>query len=805
MKAALRIIPAGITKGEWNRLNDKSLRVLEFNKILEEIKRFTYTNAGKDVIDVLKPYDNIYEVKEHLEETYEALKLLATKGAPPFEGVYDARSAIERAEKGSVLQPGELLKIAAVMRSARRFKDYVSVREDEEQHRVIQDICEGITPVKSLEDEIFNAVVSEDELSDRASSLLYNIRRQLKDKNVSVRDKVNSLIRSYSQYLQENLYTMRGDRYVLPVKTEHKGSVPGIIHDQSSSGATLYIEPMSMVNLNNEIRELVLKEKAEIERILMELSGKVYASILHVRTNGSIVWELDFIFAKARYASENNCTRPVVSDHGVIDIIEGRHPLIDRRMVVPSSVYLGREFTSLVITGPNTGGKTVTLKTVGLLHLMALSGLMIPARENSTISFFDEVFADIGDEQSIEQSLSTFSSHMRNIVEIIENADDKSLILFDELGAGTDPTEGAALAVAILENLKKRNSRIISTTHYSELKGYALRTTGVENASVEFDVETLRPTYRLLIGIPGKSNAFEISKRLGLPDYIIDDARENITGESLKFEDLIQSLQEKSIKAQDDAREAESLKLQASKLKEKYEEKLYNLQTAREKALIDAQREAKNIIKQAKEESDAILKNMRELEKLGYSSDARKKLELERQKIKDRLERAEDAASKKSEPQGEKLKTVKEGQDIFIPSLNQKAIVLSKPDSKGEVLVQAGIMKISVKLDDLRASKEAKEVIRKKSSRELNLNLKSVDSSIDLRGMDSEEAIFKTDKYLDEAYMAGLNEVTIIHGKGTGVLRNSIGDMLKRHPHVKKHRLGEYGEGGTGVTVAELK
>jgi len=779
--------------------------VLEFYKILEEVKRYTYTNAGKDLLGALKPYDNIYEVKEHLEETYEALKLLTTKGAPPFEGVYDARSAIERAGKGSVLQPGELLKIAAVMRSARRFRDYVSVREDEEQNRVIQDICEGITPLKSLEDDIFNAVVSEEEISDRASSLLYNIRRQLKDKNVSVRDKVNSLIRSYSQFLQDNLYTMRGDRYVLPVRAEHKGSVPGIIHDQSSSGATLFIEPMSLVNLNNEIRELMLKEKAEIERILMELSEKVYDNILHVKTNGSIVWELDFIFAKARYASENNCTCPIVSESGSIDIIEGRHPLINRKVVVPSSVYLGREFTTLVITGPNTGGKTVTIKTVGLLHLMALSGLMIPARENSTISFFDEVFADIGDEQSIEQSLSTFSSHMKNIVEIIENADDRSLILFDELGAGTDPTEGAALAVAILENLKKRNSRIIATTHYSELKGYALRTPGVENASVEFDVETLQPTYRLLIGIPGKSNAFEISKRLGLPDFIIDDARENITSESLRFEDLIQSLQEKSIKAQDDAREAESLKLQAAKLKEKYDEKLYNLQNAREKALIDAQREAKKIIKEAKEESDTILKNMREMERLGYSSEARKKLEQERQKIKERLDRAEEAATKKIKPQGEELKTVKEGQDVFIPSLNQKAIVLSKPDGKGEVLVQAGIMKISVKLEDLRASKETKETAKKRGGRELSLNLKSVSSSIDLRGMDSEEALFKTDKYLDEAYMAGLNEVTIIHGKGTGVLRNSISDMLKRHPHVKKYRLGEYGEGGTGVTVAELK
>jgi DNA mismatch repair protein MutS2 len=786
-------------------MNEKSLRVLEFYKIREELKKYTHTGAAKDLIDDLKPYDNIYEVKEHLEETNEALRLLSLKGAPPFEGVYDPRSSIERAGKGSTLMPGQLLKIAVVMRSARRFKDYISHKDEEENFRVIEDICAGINPLKSLEDDIFNAIVGEDEISDRASSALFNIRRQLKDKNVSVRDKVNSLVRSFSQYLQENLYTMRGERYVLPVKAENKGSVPGIIHDQSSSGATFYIEPMSLVNLNNEIRELVLKEKAEIEKILNDLSGKVYDNIFSVKTNGNIVWELDFIFAKANYGSETNCTCPNVSDEGAIDIIEGRHPLINRKLVVPSSVYLGRDFTSLVITGPNTGGKTVTLKTVGLLHIMALSGLLIPAKENSTISFFNEVFADIGDEQSIEQSLSTFSSHMKNIVHIIENADENSLILFDELGAGTDPTEGAALAVSILENLKKRNSRIIATTHYSELKAYALRTAGVENASVEFDVETLRPTYRLLIGIPGKSNAFEISKRLGLPDYIIRDAKENITTDTLKFEDLIQSLQEKSIKAQDDAREAEILKLQAAKLKEKYDEKLYNLQNARKKALMEAQREAKRVIREAKEESDEILKNMREMEKLGYSSDARKKLELERKKIKDRLDRVEEAINSKKEDTGEKLVKVKEGQEVFIPSLNQKVIVISKPDSKGEVLVQAGIMKITVKLAELRASRENKDQTKKKTSREMNLNLKSVPTSLDLRGLDSEEAVFKTDKYLDEAYLAGLNEVTIIHGKGTGVLRNSISDMLKRHPHVKNYRLGEYGEGGTGVTIAELK
>jgi len=795
----------GITEEGWNKMNEKSLRILEFYKIRDELKNYTHTGAAKDIIDDLKPYSNIYEVREHLEETFEAMKLLAVKGAPPFEGVYDARSAIERAGKGSTLIPGQLLKIAAVMRSARRFKDYISHKEEEESYRVIQDICEGINPIKSLEDDIFNAIAGEEEILDRASTKLYSIRKQLKDKNISVRDKVNSLVRSYSQYLQENLYTMRGERYVLPVRAEYKGSVPGIIHDQSSSGATLFIEPMSLVNLNNEIRELMLKEKAEIEKILAELSGKVYDNIFSVKANGNIVWELDFIFAKANYASEKNCICPIVSSEGIIDIIEGRHPLIDRKVVVPSSVYLGREFISLVITGPNTGGKTVTLKTVGLLHIMALSGLMIPAKENSIISFFEEVFADIGDEQSIEQSLSTFSSHMKNIVNIIENADENSLILFDELGAGTDPTEGAALAVSILENLKKRNSRIIATTHYSELKAYALRTFGVENASVEFDVETLKPTYRLLIGIPGKSNAFNISKRLGLPDYIIDDAKNNITNETLKFEDLIQSLQEKSIKAQDDAREAESLKLQAAKLKEKYDEKLYNLQNAREKALFDAQREAKKVIREAKDEADTILKNMRDMERLGYSSDARKKLELERKKIKDRLDKADDAINSRKEDTGEKLEKVKEGQEVFIPSLNQKVIVLSVPDSKGEVLVQAGIMKITVKLSDLRASREIKESTKKKSSRAINLNLKSVSSSLDLRGLDSEEAIFKTDKYLDEAYLAGLNEVTIIHGKGTGVLRNSISDMLKKHSHVKNHRLGEYGEGGTGVTVAELK
>ncbi|KZL93703.1 endonuclease MutS2 [Clostridium magnum] len=786
-------------------MNEKALKILEFNKIKEEIKKYTCTGAAKDLIDELRPYNNIYEAREHLEETREALRLLVTKGSPPFEGVYDIREGITRAEKGSSLMPGQLLKIAAMVRAARRFKEYISHREEEESFRVIEDICEGIVPLKNLEEQIFLAIEGENEVSDRASSQLYSIRRSFKDKNSSVRDKVNSLIRSYSAYLQDNLYTMRGERYVLPVRAEHKGAVPGLVHDQSSSGATLYIEPMGLVNLNNEIKELMLKEKAEIERILAELSGKVYENIIAVRNNANIIWELDFIFAKAKFASDLNCTAPVINDEGIIDIIEAKHPLIDRKIAVPMSMYLGREFTSLVITGPNTGGKTVTLKTVGLLHIMALSGLMIPARENSTVSFFTEIFADIGDEQSIEQSLSTFSSHMTNIVNIINKADKKSLILFDELGAGTDPTEGAALAVSILENLRKRGARIVATTHYSELKAYALKTEEVENASVEFDVETLRPTYRLLIGVPGKSNAFEISKRLGLAEFIIKDAKESISSENLKFEDLIQSLQEKSIKAENYAREAEMLKLEAAKIKEKYEEKMYSLNNTREKALIDAQREAKRVIKEAKEDADQILKEMRELERMGYDSKVRQKLEDERRKLKERLENADEKINKGKEDEGEALTTVKEGQEVFLPSLNQKVIVLSKPDSKGEVQVQAGIMKISVKLKDLRASKGITKEEKKKIKREAKLNLRAVSTSVDLRGMDAMEAMYTADKYLDDAYMGGLSEVTVIHGKGTGILRNAITDMLKRHSHVKKYRLGEYGEGGTGVTVVELK
>lgn len=785
-------------------MEERTLRVLEFNKIKEKLKEYAITHGGKNLIDNLIPYDTVFEVKNKLKESNEALDLLITKGNPPFEGLFDVREGVERAKKGGVLSAGQLLKIGGMLKCSRRFKEYISRREDEVPHVILEDLAYILTPIKNLEDIIEMSIISEDEISDKASSTLNGIRRNLKEKNSSVRDKINSIVRANAKYLQDTLYTMRGERYVLPVKAEYKGAVPGLVHDQSSTGATLFIEPMSLVNLNNEIKELKLKEKAEIERILMDLSNRVYENIETVESNYKILTELDFIFAKGKYASSLNAICPEVNEDRSFDIIQGRHPLIDPKVVVPSDIYLGKEFNTLMITGPNTGGKTVTLKTVGLLHLMGLSGLLIPAKDASSISFFTKIFADIGDEQSIEQSLSTFSSHMTNIVKIMKEADDSSLVLFDELGSGTDPVEGAALAIAIIDTLREQEARLIATTHYSELKGYALRTAGIENASVEFDVETLRPTYRLLIGVPGKSNAFEISKRLGLQDDVINKAKSNISSENLQFEDLIRDLQEKSILANRDAREAKRIKIEAEELKKKYDEKFKKLEEVRDKAYNEARREAKDIIAKAKDEADEILKAMRELEKLGISQGGRARLEEERKKLKDSLEKKEESLYKARENTGEVIEKVILGMDAYLPSLNQNVIIITMPDSRGEVQVEAGIMKINVKLKDLRKVNNTPNK-KEKKKRELKLNLKSIESRVDLRGMDAEEACYKTDKYLDEAYMANLGEVTIVHGKGTGVLRKAINDMLKRHPHVKSYRLGEYGEGGDGVTIAILK
>lgn len=785
-------------------MNEKSLRILEFNKIKDKIQKYARTNAGKQRIAELAPYDNVYEINNKLEETNEALEVILDKGNPPLEGLFDIHEGIERARKGGTLTPGQLLKIGSTLRAARNMKEFFKREEFEKSYERLEDLAYILTPVKTLEDDIERSIVSEEEISDKASSTLYNIRRSLKEKNSSVREKISSIVRSHSKYLQDDLYTMRGDRYVIPVKSEYKSAVPGIVHDQSSTGATFFIEPMSLVNLNNEIRELVLKEKAEIDRILAELSLKVKENSEQCLSNFKMLVEFDFIFAKARYGERLNAVRPIIREDGRFHIYSGRHPMIDDDKVIPSDVYIGDEFDTLMITGPNTGGKTVTIKMVGLLHIMGLSGLLIPARDNSSLSFFTEVFAEIGDEQSIEQSLSTFSSHMTNIVEIMKYVDDKSLVLFDEIGSGTDPAEGAALAVSIIETLRSRKARIIATTHYSELKAYALKTDGVENASVEFDIETLRPTYRLLIGVPGKSNAFEISKRLGLVEGVIKRAKAYMSEENLKFENLIRDLQEKSIVAKKEAREAEILKKEAEELKARYEDKLKRLEKARDKAYMDARHEAKEIIANAKEEADEILKAMRALEKMGIEGGGRARLEEERKKLKDSLEQKEKGLHTMKENEGEPITNVTLGMEAFLPSLNQTVVIISMPDNKGDVQVEAGIMKINVKLKDLRKTKVTKaEKVKKK--REVKLNLSNIESRVDLRGLDSEEACYKADKYLDDAYRANLGEVTIVHGKGTGVLRNAITAMLKRHPHVKSFRLGVYGEGGDGVTVVQLK
>lgn len=785
-------------------MNEKSLRILEFYKIRERLEKYAVTKGGKEKVRELVPYSSAYEVRNALEITKESYDILIKKGNPPFEGLHDIQEGLERAGKGGTLGLAQLLYVGNMLRCTERVKEYLSRGDEEESFPKLEDLAYILTPIKALQSEIERCIVSEEEVSDKASSTLSSIRRNLKEKNSSVREKINSIVRSNAKYLQDAIYTMRGDRYVLPVKAEYKGAVPGLVHDQSSTGATLFIEPMSLVNLNNEIKELKLKEQAEIERIIHTLSMKVKDNIDVLNSNMKILREIDFVFAKGKYASHLNGVMPEVVEDGSFDLIDVRHPLIDPLKVVPSDIYLGKDFNVIMITGPNTGGKTVTIKTVGLTHLMAMSGLLICAKDGSKVSFYREVFADIGDEQSIEQSLSTFSSHMTSIVRIMENADRESLVLFDELGAGTDPTEGAALAIAIIDTLRERGTKIIATTHYSELKGYALRTMGVENASVEFDIETLRPTYRLLIGVPGKSNAFEISRRLGLDDYIIERAKENISKENLEFEELIRDLQEKSIKANQDAREAELLRKEVEKSKVLYEEKLKKLEVTRDKAYSDARIEAKKIISEAKDEADEILKAMRELEKLGIAGGGRRRLEEERKKLKDSLESKEKALIKERENTGKAITNVTLGMEAFLPSLNQKVVVISMPDGKGEVQVEAGIMKINVKLKDLRAV-EGEKTVKAKKRREVKLNLKAVESRIDLRGLDAEEACYRTDKYLDEAYMSNLGEVTIVHGKGTGILRKAINDMLKRHPHVKSYRLGAYGEGGDGVTMVELK
>ncbi|AFS77934.1 DNA mismatch repair protein MutS [Gottschalkia acidurici 9a] len=792
-------------------MNEKTLRVLEYSKIIEKLTDKTESSLGEEIALKLSPSLNYEEVKYLQDETDEAVSLLLKRGSPPLGGIHDVLSEVKRAEIGGILSPGGLLRVADTIRAARKIKGFLKQEKDENNssYPILESLIGDLNSYREIEDNIFNAIVSEEEISDNASSNLRNIRKQIQIKNDNIRTKLNSIINSSTnkKYLQDAIITIRSERYVVPVKQEYRSIFPGLIHDQSSSGATLFIEPMAIVNLNNELKELKLNEKKEIEKILTELSEMVGEENEGIRSNQKILSQIDFIFAKGKLSLDMNGSKPNINNRGYINIKKGRHPLLGVKDVVPTDIYLGDNFTTLLITGPNTGGKTVTLKTVGLFTLMMQSGLQVPVEHGTEMAVFENIFADIGDEQSIEQSLSTFSSHMTNIVDILNNLDDNSLVLFDELGAGTDPTEGAALAMSILDYLYNRKIRTVATTHYSELKVYALTTEGIENASVEFNVETLSPTYRLLIGVPGKSNAFEISKRLGLQDFIIDSAKEFISKENIAFEDVLASIEKDRIETEKNREEANRLRREVNQLKEELEEKTLKIENNREKILREAREEARNVLLKARAESEEILNELKEVS-IEIEKEQSRRLQEAKEKLKGNIDNIEGDLSEQilSKKSAKPLASVDIGENVKILSLNQTGTVLSAPDENGNVLVQVGIMKITVPLDTIEKSKKESKVQTKGSAKSV-IKSKSVNvkSDLDLRGQNLEEAMLEVDKFLDDAYLAGLKVVNIIHGKGTGILREGIGQLLKRHRHVKASRLGNYGEGGTGVTVVEIK
>ncbi|QXM06337.1 endonuclease MutS2 [Crassaminicella indica] len=792
-------------------MNERTLRVLEFEKIKNMLIDYAESTLGKKLAEKTEPSTEYEKVVTWQKETHEATSILLQRGNVPLGGIHDLSYHLKRAEIGSFLYPGQLLEVSDTLRAARKLKSFMKeAKEGESKFLVIEGYISSLFTFKSIEDRINECIVGEDEISDNASPALRNIRRTIESKNAAIRNRLNSMISSsqHQKYLQDAIITIRQDRYVVPVKQEYRANVPGLVHDQSSSGATLFIEPMAIVQLNNELKELKLKEKVEIERILSELTALVGEKAEEIKSNQKVLSILDYIFAKGKLAISMKAVEPQMNNNGYIRIKNGRHPLLDQKTVVPTNIWIGDTFNTLVITGPNTGGKTVTLKTVGLLTIMAQSGLHVPADYGTKLSVFDKVFADIGDEQSIEQSLSTFSSHMTNIVEILNNVSSNSLVLLDELGAGTDPTEGAALAIAILDHLYTMGVRTIATTHYTELKEFALTTKGVENGSVEFNVETLSPTYRLLIGVPGKSNAFEISKRLGLSEYIIEKSKGLISREDIAFEDLLASIEKDKRMAEEERDEAVRLKLMLQKQKSEYEKKHEKLAIQREKILKEAREEARKFLKDAKAEADRIIKELREMEKVQEEKERNRKIEAARKNLREKIGRIEESLGVgvnvgiNTKPP----KNLKVGDTVRILNLNQKGTVATKPDQNGDLTVQVGIMKINVNIKNLRIDKEEKESIKKSGVGKIaKRKAQSVQTSIDLRGQTLEEAMMNTDKYLDDAYIAGLNEVTIIHGKGTGVLREGIKNMLKRHKHVKSARDGAYGEGGTGVTIVELK
>lgn len=789
-------------------MNEKVLKTLEYNKIIDLLIEQAGSELGKQKCNTLVPSSDLYEIRKNQQHTGDALKRIWQKGSISFLGLHDIGDSLKRLEIGSTLGTGELLKICSLLKTAIRVKTF-SRKEDADIKDSLDEMFESIEPLTNLKNDIERCIISEDEIADDASANLKNIRRQIKLTNERIHNQLNSLITSQSgkTYLQDALITMRDGRYCVPVKQEYRGNVTGIIHDQSSSGSTLFVEPTVVVELNNKLRELAAKEADEIQIILANLSIECSSHIYELRNDMEILSELDFIFAKANLAKIMKASIPEFNDQRQIHIKKGRHPLLDPKKVVPIDVNLGKDFTLLIVTGPNTGGKTVSLKTVGLLTLMGQAGLHIPAFEGSKLAVFKEVFADIGDEQSIEQSLSTFSAHMVNTVNILNQADQDSLVLFDELGAGTDPVEGAALGISILSFLKNVGARIMATTHYSELKLYALSTEGVQNASCEFDVETLRPTYRLLIGLPGKSNAFAISSKLGLPEYIIDDARSRIDKDDEQFEDVLSQIEHQRIQIEKDQETIAVYKSQIQSLKRDYELKSEKLNEQREKILNKAREEALELLKEAKETADEAIKN---INKYGKSGNTRE-MEKSRSKVGAKIKKNQNnAGMKKADPKKQyKPSDFKLGTGVKVLSLNLNGTVASLPNADGNLTVKMGILNSKVNIKDLEIIDEPDikaPGLNRTGSGKIKMNKSmTVKMELNLIGKTVDEALAVLEKYLDDAYIAKLPQVYIIHGKGTGALRSAVQNYLKRCSYVKSYRSGEHGEGGAGATVVEFK
>lgn len=791
-------------------MNEKALRTLEYDKIIKFLSELAASSRGKELCENLLPQSELSDIIKLQKETSDAQSRLLRKGSISFAGIHDIRPSLIRLKVGSALNAIELLRISSVLDAALRIKAYGGYGVKSEEETASDSLTEyfaGLEPLTPFNNEIKRCIISEEEIADDASPALKSIRRSIRNINEKIHSELSSILNSSRNILQENIITMRNGRYCLPVKAEFKNQFQGMIHDQSSSGSTLFIEPMSVVRLNNELRELSVKEQTEIEKILATLSETAAQYINELEYNYDTLTELDFIFARAKLSMQMKGTEPRFNNCGIINLKKARHPLIDPRKVVPIDIRIGRDYNMLIITGPNTGGKTVTLKTVGLLTLMGQAGLHIPAFDNSELAIFKEVYADIGDEQSIEQSLSTFSSHMTNIVSILQNADQDSLVLLDELGAGTDPTEGAALAMAILSYLNKKNVRTLATTHYSELKIYALSTEGVMNASCEFDVETLRPTYRLLIGIPGKSNAFAISKKLGLPEFIIEDARKRIGKQDRTFEDLISDLEASRVTIEREQEEISRYKAEIEKLKNELNKKNEKLEANRERILREAKEQAALILQEAKEFADeSIRKFNRWLQEGGSIKD----MEAVRSQIRDRLS-DEDVLPGKKEKTAKKIspEDLKIGDTVFVSSLGLKGTVSTLPNARGDLYVQMGILRSQVNIKDLEAveEEESKPAISGSTqSGKIKMSKSAtISPEINLIGKTVDEAIFELDKYLDDAYLAHLPQVTIIHGRGTGTLRNAIHAYLRRSKYVKDFRSGGYNEGNTGATIVELK